>query len=138
LQSAQDKDDEFEESDHHEEPKELFASFKQKTTTTNEWNPKEGHDSFSDPAQRVRYHSKEFNVDSLDLMDGRRSSMQDIPLDNSYTKKIPASTTSKAVEEGRTKSSRQQPLPCVQGPKLLQSSSEELYVKPNAKMLSHQ
>ena len=37
--------------------------------------------AISAPPQRVRCHSKELDMDSLDLMDGRRSSMQDIPLD---------------------------------------------------------
>jgi hypothetical protein len=131
MQSAQDQDDDFEESDHQAEQKELLLAFQDAASTTNEYN-----DSFSDPPQRVRCHSKEFNVDSLDLMDGRRSSMQDIPLENSCTKKISTSITSKNVDEYPTRSSRQSPLPRVQGPKLLQSSSEELYVKPNAKMLS--
>mmetsp|Transcript_35320 Transcript_35320/g.85481 ORF Transcript_35320/g.85481 Transcript_35320/m.85481 type:complete len:502 (-) Transcript_35320:54-1559(-) len=37
--------------------------------------------AISAPPQRVRCHSKELDMDSLDLMDGRKSSMQDIPLD---------------------------------------------------------
>lgn len=58
------------------------------STTTRGWeqelkneNNDETASVTSDAPQRVRCHSKELDMESLDLMDGRRSSMQEIPLD---------------------------------------------------------
>jgi hypothetical protein len=147
LKSAHDQDEDFEEDDHEEEQKELLASvdhghsFEEKVR--GELNAEgDGHDSFSDPPRRVRCHSKEFDVDSLDLMDGRRSSMQDIPLSSSpgKTNAAAAATTTttshNAAKQQWNRASSVQSQPVIQGPPLLQSSAEELYLKPNAKMLS--
>jgi hypothetical protein len=141
LQAAQAQDEDFEENDHDTEQKELLASFHDgaTTTTSTQSNAREGQDSFSsDPPQRVRCHSKEFNVDSLDLMDGRPSSMQDIPLVNNGNCDKPISPLTKndlMHDRPSNRTSRHQ-LPSVQGHKLLQSCSDELYVRSNAKMLS--
>jgi GTPase SAR1 family protein len=140
-QAAHDQEDDLEENDHKTEQKDLLASFQGEAgTDTIEWKEKDVHESFSDMPQRVRCHSKEFNVDSLDLMNGRASSMQDIPLSTSFTKDMAASTTSNTAEEssGPATPYKQPPnlLPLVPGFNLLQSCSEVVHVKPNAKMLS--
>lgn len=133
LKSAQDQDEDF--IDDEEEQK-LLRSVDNSTKSSaykddirNELSLQaQGDDPFSsDPPRRVRCHSKEFDVDSLDLMDGRRSSMQDIPLSSSGTQKVSAE---------KQQSTNRQPLPTVQVTDLHQPSAEEFYLKPNAKMLS--
>jgi hypothetical protein len=108
------------------------------------------HQSPSNPPRRVRCHSKEFNVDSLDLMDGRRSSLEDIPIDrdgsSSSLPPLPVqqqdmdenqnernsdgrnADTSKRVSQSYSQS-------VSPGEPLLQSSPEEYYLKPKANML---
>lgn len=112
--------------------------------------------SVSDPPRRVRCHSKEFDVDSLDLIDGRRSSLEDIPLDRGESSSSlppppqppqqqhqeapptsnqrgsdPSSTT-----DGTNRISQHFVLqPMDPGEPLLQESPEEYHVKPKAKLM---
>jgi hypothetical protein len=87
LKSAQDQDEEFEAAGHEEEQKKLLASIDHGRTSSFE---EEDNGSLSEPPRRVRCHSKEFDVDSLDLMDGRTSGLQDIPLSGSLSKSAAA------------------------------------------------
>lgn len=139
LKSSQDQDEDFEDAEHEAEQEKLLAGRNKSETRSyeqeimNELGEEEGNSSFNGPPRRVRCHSKEFNVDSLDLMDGRRSSMQDIPLSGSITKS--ASTAASNVTQTSSQRSSMQPRPTVQGSELLQSSSEEYNLKPKAKIL---
>ena len=98
----------------------------------NELNAEGGEDSFTNPPRRVRCHSKEFDTDSFDLMDGARCSMQEIPLSATVDNVALSSVTHSDPSSLRTS---RQPCSMVEGPKLLQWSSEEFDVKPKAKML---
>lgn len=123
-----------------------------------------GDTSFSnsltgDPPQRVRCHSKEFDVDTLDLLpDGiesmdlttstndnnngndREASMQSIGLDNGLplspviNKKV-QSTSIPLPRPFQQQQQQQEQQQHEIGPPLLQTSSEEYDVKPKAKML---
>ena len=112
--------------------------------------------SVAAPPQRVRCHSKELDMDSLDLMDGQRSSMQDIALDQPVTSAQPQpaqqmrrrrSNDGDIGEEPRQQQSQPpshapQPLPHQKqhrndegDPPLRQTSSDEYHRKPNVTML---
>ncbi|KAL3921169.1 MAG: hypothetical protein SGILL_002887 [Bacillariaceae sp.] len=127
LKSAQDQDEDFDDAEHEAEQKKLLGA-------VDELDEEEGNSSFTDPPRRVRCHSKEFDVDSLDLMDGRRSSMQDIPLSGSITQSASTAASKNSQTSSSRRSSTQQ-RPTVQGSELLQSSAEEYDLKSNGKML---
>ncbi|KAL3900080.1 MAG: hypothetical protein SGARI_006321, partial [Bacillariaceae sp.] len=128
LKSSSDQDEEFE--DNEMEQERLLNRGRSRSPRNLEDD--ENNDSFSEPPRRVRCHSKEFDVDSLDLMDaGRRSSMQDISLSSSSLPKIGA-----AVENNSSsKRTSVQPRPTVIGAELLQSSTQQYHLRANAKML---
>jgi hypothetical protein len=99
----------------------------------------------SDPPQRVRCHSKEFDVDSLDLMDGKRSSMQEIMLDHSdeliiqhkqqqqmeqQQSQPPPNPLSSAVPQHQ-----QLPIHLQESPSLLQKTTEDYDLKSKSRML---
>jgi hypothetical protein len=84
--------------------------------------------------RRVRCHSKEFNINHLNLMDddvdgNRMSSMEDIPLQPEEEKEQKESSQEQATAE------MDELLLRYYNPALLQSSREEYNAKPNAKML---
>lgn len=97
--------------------------------------------------KRVRCHSKEFDIDSLDLiMDGgRRSSMQDIMLDNNDDNNPESEEKAKKKEavqlrdeltnklQPQNQEQQQQHHNC--GPPLLQATTEEYDLKTTSKML---
>jgi len=111
-------------------------------------------DSFSsnhtinDPPRRVRCHSKEFDINSFDLIDGERSSMQEIMLDHRDQTTV-ATTAVPHDEQIRQQKCQPQQLPSssalpeqqqihVQqsfGPPLLQTTTEEYDLKLKSKML---
>ena len=103
----------------------------------------------SDPPQRVRCHSKEFDFDSLELTDGRRSSMQEIMLDHSdeliiehqhqhqqqqqmeqQQSQPPLNRSSSAVPLHQ-----QLPIHLQENPSLLQKTTEDYDLKSKSKML---
>ena len=145
LKSAQDQDEDF--VDDEEERKQLLTSAdgssasKQPATSSfedeikKELEAEEGglNDSFSDPPQRVRCHSKEFDVDSIDLMDANRTSMQEIPLNESLKQR--ATSNENTTSENSSRRQSVQPRPTILGPPLLQESTAEYDLKSKAKML---
>ncbi|KAG7337485.1 ADP-ribosylation factor family protein [Nitzschia inconspicua] len=159
LKSAQNQDEDYEDGDDdddQEEEQRMLLDSRDGRTVTNRSSLDQDstiledflaegrqHDSFSEPPRRVRCHSKEFDMDSLDLIDGRQPSLEDIPL-NSTTRNTgttpksssaTASNTTTADQQLRSNSTRQ-PLSTIQGQQLLQSNAQEYHLKPNAKMLS--
>ncbi len=110
--------------------------------------------STSSPPPRVRCHSKEFDVHSLDLMNGRKSSLEDIPIDrdgSSSTLPPPPSQQQQQEEEtthkqnewnsdgsslNTSKGVSRQFSPTISPRETLQQhSAEEYHLKPNGKML---
>jgi hypothetical protein len=148
TKSAQDQDEDFVEDEHGdasvvEETKKLLSrdgtpatdsAAVQKRLFEEEImsgiNKSEGEGSLSDPPRRVRCHSKEFNMDSLDLMDGRNTSLQEIPLEESG-----AVTSSVTSEKSSSTRSSILPGPTVQGSPLVQPNAEEYDLRYKAKML---
>jgi GTPase SAR1 family protein len=135
LKSAQDQDEEFEAAEHEEEQKKLLASVDRERSRSPLSLEEEDNAAFSEPPRRVRCHSKEFNVESLDLMDGRTSSLQDIPLSGSLGKCGVPGANSNDPQKRSSRRSTTQMQPAIQGSALLQSSTAEYNVKANAKML---
>jgi hypothetical protein len=133
LKSTQDQDEEF--VDDEEERKQLLTPADGPSTSKRLESEGGGglNDSFSDPPQRVRCHSKEFDVDSIDLMDANRSSMQDIPLNESLKQR--ATSNESTTSENSSARQSVQPRPTILGPPLLQESTEEYDLKPKGKML---
>ena len=118
------------------------------------------NDSFSsihttgEPPQRVRCHSKEFDFDSLELTDGRRSSMQEIMLDHSDELIIDHQHQQLQQQQQQQQQMEQQqsqpplnpsssavplhqqlPIHLQENPSLLQKTTEDYDLKSKSKML---
>ena len=113
------------------------------------------NDSFSsihttgEPPQRVRCHSKEFDFDSLELTDGRRSSMQEIMLDHSDELIIDHQHQQQQQQQMEQQQSQpplnpsssavplhqQLPIHLQENPSLLQKTTEDYDLKSKSKML---
>jgi len=102
----------------------------------------------SDPPQRVRCHSKEFDVNSFDLIDGERSSMQNILFDHSdqttaASTSVPHDELIRQQQYQSQQLSTSSALPEQQqihvqqsfGPPLLQTTTKEYDLKSKSKML---